>query len=268
MPVTDYYVTSDAMGSATTILDADGNVLERRTYDAFGDVTCMAPDGTVVAESPTGVDVGFQGQIREDITGLYQMGYRWYNPVLGRWLSRDLIGLAGGVNVYTFVGSNPLSFSDPLGLWQVSIYGGDVFGGYFTFGNNGGTGGFIERLYDGQWNVGVRGGVGEGVSIGLDVTDLGKEAPGWSANLLTAAGSIGEGGWGSSVEIGLDLDDNKSGGTSLTTYVTLEVRCGYLCTTWTGGCSDEKRTFSSFGGGIANKGNSFFIGSGLRWRSE
>ena len=42
MPTADYYVTSDAMGSATAILDEDGNVLERRTYDAFGEMTCLA----------------------------------------------------------------------------------------------------------------------------------------------------------------------------------------------------------------------------------
>jgi RHS repeat-associated protein len=121
MPITDYYVTSDAMGSVTTILDEDGNVLERRSYDAFGDVTCMAPDGTFVAESPTGVDVGFQGQIREDITGLYQMGYRWYNPVLGRWLSRDPIGLDGGYNQNTFCINLPTQRSDANGLVSVEF---------------------------------------------------------------------------------------------------------------------------------------------------
>jgi RHS repeat-associated protein len=116
MPITDYYVASDAMGSVTAILDEDGNVLERRTYDAFGKMTCMAPDGTTVTESPTEVDVGFQGQIRDDMTGLYQMGYRWYNPALGRWLTLDPIGLNGGANLQTFAGNTPISESDPSGL--------------------------------------------------------------------------------------------------------------------------------------------------------
>ena len=85
MTITDYYVTTDAMGSVTAILDDEGNVLERRSYDAFGEMTCMTPDGTPVAESPTGLDVGFQGQIRDEGNGLYQMGFRWYNPTIGRW---------------------------------------------------------------------------------------------------------------------------------------------------------------------------------------
>ena len=116
MTVTRYYVTSDAMGSATAILDEDGNVLERRSYEAFGEMASMTPDGFPVEISPTGVDVGFQGQICDDVTGLYQMGYRWYNPALGRWLSRDPIGLSGGDSANCFCVNNPSSNIDIIGL--------------------------------------------------------------------------------------------------------------------------------------------------------
>ena len=116
MPITNYYVATDAMNSITAILDEDGNVLERRSYAAFGEMTCMLPDGTPVAVSPTGVDVGFQGQVRDDFTGLYQMGYRWYNPMLGRWLSRDPIGLKGGDSATYFCVNNPSSNIDVVGL--------------------------------------------------------------------------------------------------------------------------------------------------------
>jgi RHS repeat-associated protein len=121
MPTTDYYMASEAMGSATAILDEDGNVLERRTYDAFGKMTCMAPDGTPVTESPTEVDVGFQGQIRDDVTSLYQMGYRWYSPTLGRWASTDPTGLKGGINYYASFGNTPNTHLDPWGLaWEIT----------------------------------------------------------------------------------------------------------------------------------------------------
>lgn len=46
MTITNYYVASDAMGSTTSILDEEGTVLERRSYDAFGEMNCMTPDGT------------------------------------------------------------------------------------------------------------------------------------------------------------------------------------------------------------------------------
>lgn len=119
MPITDYYVASDAMGSVTAILDEDGNVIERRSYDAFGEMTCMAPDGTQVTESPTGVDVGFQGQIRDDVTGLYQMGFRWHNPALGRWVNRDYLSVNAGGDIYRYCGNRPNSSTDYYGLKEL-----------------------------------------------------------------------------------------------------------------------------------------------------
>ncbi|MEY3829540.1 MAG: hypothetical protein RL636_1241 [Verrucomicrobiota bacterium] len=121
MPKKSYYVASDAMGNATAILDENGNVLERRRYEAFGVMTCMTPDGTPLATSPTVVDVGFQGQICDEVTGLYQMGFRWYNPALGRWLSRDNIGLFGGPNCTSFAKNNPTLYADIYGQLSVKI---------------------------------------------------------------------------------------------------------------------------------------------------
>jgi len=44
--------------------------------------------------------------------------YRAYDPVLGRWLSRDPIAEAGGMNLYGYVGNNPINRFDPLGLFS------------------------------------------------------------------------------------------------------------------------------------------------------
>src|ERR1035441_1916421 len=43
-------------------------------------------------------------------------GQRYYNPTTGRWLSRDPIGERGGINLYGFVGNNPISRIDLFGL--------------------------------------------------------------------------------------------------------------------------------------------------------
>jgi len=107
------------MGSVTSVLSSTGEVLERRTYDAFGQLTCMLPDGTPVATSPTGLKVGFHGQLLDQFTGMYQMGYRWYSPVLGRWVSRDPIGFAGGLNHFVAGGNHLIVNNDVFGLdWQ------------------------------------------------------------------------------------------------------------------------------------------------------
>ncbi|NBR32142.1 MAG: RHS repeat-associated core domain-containing protein [Sphingomonadaceae bacterium] len=116
MAVTSYYVTTDAMGSAASIIDEEGMAIERRSYDAFGEMKLMTPDGTPTETSATKVDVGFQGQVRDDISGLYQMGYRWYNTTLGRWLSRDPIGNRGGVNQQCFANNAPIDLNDKYGL--------------------------------------------------------------------------------------------------------------------------------------------------------
>ena len=41
---------------------------------------------------------------------------RWYEPITGRWLSNDPIGISGGLNQYVFCGNNPINFVDPSGL--------------------------------------------------------------------------------------------------------------------------------------------------------
>jgi uncharacterized protein RhaS with RHS repeats len=48
--------------------------------------------------------------------------YRWYDPVTGRWQSRDPIEEEGGINLYGYVGNDGVSASDYLGLWTKGIW--------------------------------------------------------------------------------------------------------------------------------------------------
>jgi RHS repeat-associated protein len=43
-------------------------------------------------------------------------GHRYYDPATGRWLTRDPIGYNGGVNLYGYVGGDPVNGSDSWGL--------------------------------------------------------------------------------------------------------------------------------------------------------
>lgn len=59
---------------------------------------------------------GYTGHYLHRLSGLLLAPYRAYDPTHGRWLSEDPIGEAGGMNLYGYVGNNPIGAFDPLGL--------------------------------------------------------------------------------------------------------------------------------------------------------
>jgi RHS repeat-associated protein len=86
-------------------------------YDAWGNVLGVYNStNQPINESTIGNRFLFQGREYSWKTGLYYFRARWYDPVTGRWLSNDPIGISGGLNQYVFCNDDPVNWIDPLGL--------------------------------------------------------------------------------------------------------------------------------------------------------
>ncbi len=102
------FVFGDQIGTPCTIESAKGE----KTWAAD-----IAPYGSTQIKSDHGqnFDLRFPGHYSDAEIGLHYNRFRYYNPVLGRYLQSDPLGIAGGSNVYAYV-VNPLRVSDVRGL--------------------------------------------------------------------------------------------------------------------------------------------------------
>ena len=103
-----YFYTRDHLGSIREMTNTSGTVLARYDYDPWGRST------TVIGTNKP--DFNFTGLYQHAKSGLDMAAYRFYDPDLGRWLNRDPIGEAGGLNLYGYVENDPINLWDPLGL--------------------------------------------------------------------------------------------------------------------------------------------------------
>jgi RHS repeat-associated protein len=116
------YALQDANGNVTAIADSGGNVQERYGYDAYGLPTVLTPTFGLRSATLWDWETRYAGYRWDAESGLYQVRHRFYNAVLGCWLSRDPLGggLQGaGLSLYLYVKGNPVSAIDPLGLLRI-----------------------------------------------------------------------------------------------------------------------------------------------------
>ena len=105
-----FYPTYDGNGNVTEYLESDEDIAAHFEYDPFGNLTV---DTNSNAES---FPYRFSTKPQDAETGLYYYTYRYYDPLTGRWPSRDPIGEYGGVNLYGFVRNDGIGSRDMLGL--------------------------------------------------------------------------------------------------------------------------------------------------------
>jgi RHS repeat-associated protein len=103
---TTTYLHSNWRGDVVMATDASGAVVGEYAYTTFGEQ--LSVTGTYTPRFT------FSSKER-DTSGLIYHGFRYYSPVLCRWISEDPIREFGGINLYQFVGNNPVNFIDPHG---------------------------------------------------------------------------------------------------------------------------------------------------------
>jgi RHS repeat-associated protein len=109
-PITSHFPIFDGNGNVSEYIDSSAAVVAHYEYDPFGNTT--------VASFAKANDFIYRFSTKplDAATGLYYYGYRWYDPLTGRWPSRDPIAERGGMNLYGFVLNNAFTWIDYLGL--------------------------------------------------------------------------------------------------------------------------------------------------------
>jgi RHS repeat-associated protein len=167
----------DFRGCVAALSDANGNLLQVFDTDAFG-----SWDGEDAYTTRR-----LTGKQYDPDTGLYFFENRWYDPEVGRFISRDRLSfaeLSEGMNLYAFVANDPISYVDPLGL-KLSEPGnshGACDGSGSDIGSKAGYDRFLDDIMNGRdidevvcnpSNGGAPewlGDTGTGIWDGLDVT--------------------------------------------------------------------------------------------------
>jgi RHS repeat-associated protein len=100
------YHLGDHLGSSNLTIDASGAWTNREEYAPYGETSF----GGFARKR-----YRFTGKVRDEESGLYYHGARYYAPWVGRWVSCDPAAMVDGTNVYTYVSDSPLTIVDPTG---------------------------------------------------------------------------------------------------------------------------------------------------------
>ena len=118
-----YYYLYNGHGDVVQVLDQNGNIANSYTYDEWGNILSR--------QEQLPQPLKYAGEYYDEESGLYYLRARYYDPAVGRFISRDSyegsITNPLSLNPYTYVENNPLGNIDPSGHFSIgAIIGGAV----------------------------------------------------------------------------------------------------------------------------------------------
>jgi RHS repeat-associated protein len=103
---------TDNLGTVRDLVNSSGVVQNHIKYDSFGNITSQTNAASATRFSYTGREW-------DAWIGLYFYRSRYYDPLVGRFISEDRIGFgAGDANLYRYVGNSPSNYTDPFGYFK------------------------------------------------------------------------------------------------------------------------------------------------------
>jgi RHS repeat-associated protein len=109
------YQFGNHLGSVSLELDDQAQIISYEEYTPFGSSSYQA----VRSQTETPKRYRYTGKERDEESGLYYHGARYYAPWLAKWIACDPAGLIDGTNLYAYVTGNPIRLLDPSGRQNV-----------------------------------------------------------------------------------------------------------------------------------------------------
>ena len=110
-----YYYHTNHLGSTMTLSDADGAIVERVDYDAYGLPTFFDDDGSIMERSSIGNAILFTGREYDADSETYYYRSRSMHPKVGRFMQKDPLGYVDGMNLYSYVNNMSIIMVDSKG---------------------------------------------------------------------------------------------------------------------------------------------------------
>ena len=118
------YQLGNHLGSVSIEIDGEARIISYEEYTPFGSTSYQA----VRSQTQTPKRFRYSAMERDEESGLYYYGLRYYSPVIARWMNCDPKGIQDGYNSYEFVRGNPIRLIDPSGGSWKSFFTGIAVG--------------------------------------------------------------------------------------------------------------------------------------------